>query len=77
MCNAAVRELELEGYYRENPNARAAYDQLEFAEPWPWSEELFRIQREILQPRLESAVIVGTQAQTLMAEARRLAQEQQ
>ena len=74
VCNAAVRELDREGYYEEHPNARVAYDQLEFAEPWPWSEDLFRIQREILQPRLESAVILGTDAQQLMAEARRLAE---
>ena len=39
---------------RAHPNDRVALDQLSVAEPWPWSTQLFRIQREVVQPRLEA-----------------------
>jgi sn-glycerol 3-phosphate transport system substrate-binding protein len=70
----AIRRLEAEGYYQQHPNDRVAVDQLQVAMPWPWSAELFRIQREVVQPRLERAVLSGESAERLMAEARRLAQ---
>ncbi len=70
VTRSAVRRLEREGYYRKHPNDRVAVDQLEVAMPWPWSTELFRIQREVVQPRLEAAVLSGQDAQTLMDEAR-------
>jgi sn-glycerol 3-phosphate transport system substrate-binding protein len=71
----AVRTLEQRGYYAAHPNDRVALEQLSVAEPWPWSVDLFRIQREIVQPRLESAVIQQRDASTLLAEARALAAE--
>ena len=69
----AVQRLEASGYYRTHPNDRVAYDQLEVAMPWPWSTELFRVQREIVQPRLESAVLSRENARALLHEARLLA----
>lgn len=66
----AIRRLEREGYYAKHPNDRVAVDQLSVAQPWPWSTELFRIDREIVQPRLEAAVLSGKNAEALMAEAR-------
>lgn len=69
----AVKALETRGYYRSHPNDRVAYDQLEVAMPWPWSAELFRVQREIVQPRLESAVLSGENARALLRDARALA----
>lgn len=72
----AVRRLEAEGYYAAHPNARVAYDQLDVAEPWPWSTDLFRIQREVVQPRLEEAVLAGADAGQVMAQARRAAAEE-
>ena len=69
----AVEQLERERYFEQQPNAQVAYDQLSVALPWPWSTELFRIQREIVQPRLEQAVLAGTDAARVLAEARRLA----
>jgi sn-glycerol 3-phosphate transport system substrate-binding protein len=69
----AVRQLESHGYYRKHPNDRVAVDQLEVAMPWPWSPQLFRIQRELVQPRLERAVLTGASARELMDEARVLA----
>ena len=75
VTHRAVKQLEREGYYQKHPNDRVAIDQLEVAMPWPWSPDLFRIQREVVQPRLESAVMSRGNARALMAEARRLAQE--
>jgi sn-glycerol 3-phosphate transport system substrate-binding protein len=73
VTRSAVGKLERDGYYAKHPNDRVAFDQLGVAMPWPWSVELFRIQREIVQPRLESAVLSGHDAQSLLDEARSLA----
>src|SRR6185369_5349481 len=54
VTRAAVRALEQRGYYAAHPNDRVALEQLSVAEPWPWSVDLFRIQREIVQPRRPS-----------------------
>lgn len=75
VTRAAVRTLEERGYYAEHPNDAVALEQLAVAEPWPWSVDLFRIQREIVQPRLESAVVEGREARALLNEARALALE--
>ena len=72
VTRAAVRALEQRGYYAAHPNDRVALEQLSVAEPWPWSVDLFRIQREIVQPRLESAVIEQRDASGILAEARAL-----
>lgn len=71
VTRAAVRELERQGYYAAHPNDRVAVDQLRVAQPWPWSEELFRVQREVVQPRLERAVFSGADAAAILTEARR------
>jgi sn-glycerol 3-phosphate transport system substrate-binding protein len=75
VTHGAVRELEQRGYYAAHPNDRVAIEQLSVADPWPWSVDLFRIQREIVQPRLESAVIQGHNARSILTEARSLALE--
>jgi len=75
VTRTAVRTLEQRGYYADHPNDRVALAQLAVAEPWPWSVDLFRIQREIVQPRLESAVIEQRDASALLSEARALALE--
>jgi sn-glycerol 3-phosphate transport system substrate-binding protein len=69
----AVRRLERRGYYQNHPNDRVAYDQLEVAMPWPWSTDLFRIARELIQPRIEAAVLANQNVRTLLHEARELA----
>lgn len=66
----AIHRLEREGYYAKHPNDRVAVDQLSVAQPWPWSTDLFRIDREVVQPRLEAAVLSGKNAQALMDQAR-------
>lgn len=73
VTRAAVQKLEREGYYQKHPNDRVALDQLEVARPWPWSPDLFRVQREIVQPRLESAVLGGRDTRLALDEARALA----
>jgi sn-glycerol 3-phosphate transport system substrate-binding protein len=75
VTRAAVQELDRRGYYAAHPNDAVALSQLPFADPWPWSASLFRLQREIVQPRLESAVIEGRDARLVLDEARTLAAE--
>ena len=75
VTHAAVKELSRRGYYQAHPNDAVALDQLSVVQAWPWSVDLFRIQREIVQPRLETAVIMGRDARSLLAEARALALE--
>jgi sn-glycerol 3-phosphate transport system substrate-binding protein len=70
-----MRRLEESGYYKQHPNDRVAVDQLAHAAPWPWAPELFRIQREAVQPRLEQAVLERRDARATLDEARRAAAE--
>jgi len=74
VAQAALTQLEDEGYYREHPNARVAIDQLEHAQPWPWATQLFRIQREAVQPKLEQAVLERMDAGEALARARAVAE---
>jgi sn-glycerol 3-phosphate transport system substrate-binding protein len=73
VTTGAIHELEARGFYAKHPNDRVTIDQLAVATPWPWSTSLFRLQREIVQPRLEQAVLAGGDARTLLDEARALA----
>jgi len=61
--------LEDEGFFRAHPNFRVAVEQLAVADTWPWSPELFRVQREAVQPRLEAAVAERRSARAVLAEA--------
>lgn len=76
VTRGAVSALEDAGYYREHPNDRVALAQLEFARPWPWAPELFRVQREIVQPALERAVLGRESAAEVLTGARRRATEE-
>ncbi|HYQ16506.1 MAG TPA: extracellular solute-binding protein, partial [Polyangiaceae bacterium] len=71
----AAARLEATGFYARHPNYRVALDQLSVATPWPWSKGLFRIQREIVQPRLEAALLERLDPARVLAEARTLAVE--
>ncbi|APR83452.1 Glycerol-3-phosphate ABC transporter, periplasmic glycerol-3-phosphate-binding protein [Minicystis rosea] len=70
VSRAGIAELEAGGYYRSHVNDRVALDQLDVAEPWPWARDLFRIEREIVQPRLEEAVLGRRPARAVLDEAR-------
>jgi sn-glycerol 3-phosphate transport system substrate-binding protein len=66
----AIRRLEETGWYAKHPNDKVAYAQLADVEPWPWAEALFRIQRDVVEPRLEGAVFSNKDAEIVMREAR-------
>jgi sn-glycerol 3-phosphate transport system substrate-binding protein len=66
----AVERLTESGWYATHPNDRVAYDQLAAVDPWPWAPDLFRVERDVLEPRLEEAVLTGRDAAEVMAEAR-------
>jgi sn-glycerol 3-phosphate transport system substrate-binding protein len=66
-----IRTLEEAGYYKKKPNDRVAVDQLEDVVPWPWNKELFRVQREVMQARLEAAVLSREDARRTLDAARR------
>ncbi len=66
----AVDRLNDRGWYARHPNDRVAYDQLAAVDPWPWAPDLFRIERDVVEPRLEEAVLTGRDARDVMAEAR-------
>jgi sn-glycerol 3-phosphate transport system substrate-binding protein len=70
VTRSAVDELSRTGYYAMHPNDGVALAQLDSVEPWPWSPTLFRIQREIVEPLLEDAVIEGRSAESALAQAR-------
>jgi len=70
-----LAKLEASGYYVEHPNDRVAIDQLKDAFPWPFAPNLFRIQREAVQPRLEEAVLSKKNAKEALSDARRAAVE--
>ena len=71
----AVTQLQANGFYAKHPNYLVALHQLRVARPWPWSPGLFRIQREIIQPRLEATVLEDRDALKVLREARALARE--
>ncbi|HXK16510.1 MAG TPA: extracellular solute-binding protein, partial [Polyangiaceae bacterium] len=70
----AAARLEVSGFFAKHPNYRVALDQLGVAEPWPWSKNLFRIQREVVQPALEAAVLERRDPGVALSEAQSQAQ---
>jgi sn-glycerol 3-phosphate transport system substrate-binding protein len=70
VTETAVERLEKSGYYAQHPNDRVAYDQLAAAAPLPWAPNLFRVQRDVVQPALEAAVLANRDAHEVMEEAR-------
>jgi sn-glycerol 3-phosphate transport system substrate-binding protein len=73
VTRSAIASLERSGHYDRHPNERVTIDQLRVARPWPWSKHLFRVQREIVQPRLERVVLSGANAKDALHEAVALA----
>lgn len=70
-----VARLEADGFYDRKPSDRVAVDQLPVTTGWPWSRSLLRIQREILQPALEDAILGGRATRDVLADAQRAAME--
>lgn len=76
VTEAAVTRLEQQGFYEKHPNDRVAYQQLASAQPWPWAPTLFRVQRQVVEPRLEVAVLRNLDPVVVMEEARKASQEE-
>jgi sn-glycerol 3-phosphate transport system substrate-binding protein len=70
VTQSAVARLDATGWYRQHANDRVAYDQLAAVDPWPWVPDLFRVERDVVEPRLEDAVLTGRDAVEVMTEAR-------
>jgi sn-glycerol 3-phosphate transport system substrate-binding protein len=65
--------MRAEGFFAKHPNDEVAQAQLASVEPWPWEPLLFRIERDIVDPRLEEAVLLDKDPAAVLAEARILA----
>ncbi len=70
ITRSAVARLEESGWYARHPNDRVAYEQLAAVEPWPWLRDLFRLERDVVEPRLEEAVLTRRDAREVLDEAR-------
>lgn len=75
VSQGGLRDLVASGYYAAHPSDRVAVDQLEHAVPWPWASELFRLQREAVQPRLEEAILARRDPRSMLADARAAAMD--
>ena len=73
VTRGALQRLEESGFFRRHPNDRVALGELPHVAQWPWAPNLFRIQRDILEPRLEEAVIENRDPEAVLREARELA----
>jgi sn-glycerol 3-phosphate transport system substrate-binding protein len=71
VTRSAIAELTRTGYYDAHANDRVVLGELGSIEPWPWSPTLFRVQREIMDPLLEDAVLQKTSAAEALARGRR------
>lgn len=69
----AVGRMKTQGFFAQHPNDLVAQSQLAHVDPWPWEPMLFRIERDIVDPRLEEAVLLDRDAGALLASARSLA----
>lgn len=54
---SAINSPAMQSFYKDNPNYKVALDQLKHAQKFPFSPALFEIQREVIQPNLEAAVL--------------------
>jgi sn-glycerol 3-phosphate transport system substrate-binding protein len=66
----AVARMRTDGFFAKHPNDDVAQRQLVNVDPWPWSPALFRIERDIVDPRLEEAVLLDRDAASVLAQAR-------
>lgn len=69
----AVAKMRAEGFFAKHPNDEVAQQQLASVDPWPWEPLLFRIERDIVDPRLEEAVLLDRDPRSVLDEAQVLA----
>jgi len=72
---SAIASPEMQAFYKEHPNYKTAIDQLRTAQRFPFSPGLIEIQREVIQPNLEAAVLGIKTAAEIMAAAEAKANE--
>ncbi len=76
VTNRGLELLREDGHYARLPNDEVPLAQLSAVRPWPFSTKLFRVQREVVQARLESAVLEQEDArQTLTDACRAIAED--
>lgn len=73
ITTTATEKMRADGFFAKHPNDEIAQQQLTNVEPWPWEAMLFRIERDIVDPRLEEAVLLDRDASTILADARAIA----
>jgi sn-glycerol 3-phosphate transport system substrate-binding protein len=76
VTRTGIDRLRADGYYETVPNDAVPVRQLDVVRPWPWHERLFRVQREVVQARLESAVLRNEDARATIAAAARALEEE-
>lgn len=74
ITTSAVDKMRKDGFFTKHPNDDVAQAQLSAVDPWPWEPMLFRVERDIVDPRLEEAVLLQRDAAAVLAEARALAE---
>ena len=72
---SAVNSPQMQDFYKQNPNYKTAIDQLRTAQKFPYTPGLIEIQREVIQPNLEAAVIGLKSAAEIMQAAEAKANE--
>lgn len=70
ITEAAVTRMRADGFFTKHPNDAVAQAQLASVEPWPWEPNLFRIERDIVDPKLEEAVLLDRDAREVLEKAR-------
>jgi sn-glycerol 3-phosphate transport system substrate-binding protein len=73
ITTTAADRMRADGFFARHPNDEVAQRQLAAVDPWPWEPLLFRIERDIVEPRLEEAVLLDRDARAVLDEARALA----
>ncbi len=66
---SAIQSPGMQQFYREQPNYRVAYDQLQYAVRFPFSPVLFEIQRDQIQNQIEAPLLGLKTAEETMAQS--------
>ncbi len=73
ITEGAVGRMRADGFFAKHPNDEVAQAQLASVDPWPWEPMLFRIERDVVDPKLEEAVLLDRDAKSVLDGARTMA----
>jgi sn-glycerol 3-phosphate transport system substrate-binding protein len=73
VTRGAIGRLRETGHYAAHPRDGVVLSEIESAMPWPWLPDLFRVEREIMDPMLEDAVLEDRDPARALALARQQA----